>query len=71
MYSFSYCDVASIAIQRSRWVDHSLKIPVLNLRYVRAGHAKNANSAKGTCMPFPMYGSFRLTTFSCVHDSEF
>ena len=28
-------------------VDHSLKIPVLNLRYARAGHAKNVNNVKG------------------------
>ena len=33
------------------------------------GHAKNANNANGTL--FPMYDIFCLTTFPCVHDSEF
>ena len=56
-------------ILRPCWVDHSLKIPVLNLRYARAGRAKIAKKAKG--MPFPMYGIFCLPTFSWVHDSEF
>ena len=41
----------------------------MNLRYVRAGQAKNADNAKG--MLFPMYGVFCLITFSHVHDSEF
>ena len=46
------------AILRSSWVDHLLKIPVFNLQY--------AKNVKG--MPFPIYGIFCLTTFSCIHD---
>ena len=36
-----------IVILCSRCADHLLKIPVLNLRYARARHAKNAKNAKG------------------------
>ena len=49
----------SWTILRPHWVDHLLKIPVLNLRYARTGCAKNAKNVKG--MPFPMYGVSFLT----------
>ena len=51
------------------WVDHILKICILNLRYAKTRCAKNAKNVKG--MPFSMYGDFYLITFSSVHDSKF
>ena len=42
---------------------------MLNLRYAKAGRAKNAKSVES--MPFPMYGVFCLTTISYVHDFDF
>ena len=59
----------SSTIARPCWVDHSLKICVLNLRYARAGRAKNAKKAKG--MPYLMCGIFCLTTFPSIHDIKF
>ena len=67
--SFTTAYFANHTIQRSCWVDHSLKIPVLSLQYMRAGHAKNVKNAKG--MPFPMYGIFCLITFLSIDDPKF
>ena len=56
-------------VVRPCWVDHSLKIRVLNFQYAKTGRVKNVKNAKG--MPFPMYGVLCLTTFSSVYDSKF
>ena len=58
----------SLIIVHPCWVDHLLKIHVLNLRYARTGCAKNAKMWK--VMAFPMYGVSCLTTFSSVHNSN-